>query len=79
MFEQIGMMEKKEMDWYYGKWPSTFILYLFRKFYGMFAQFEPQLIARHLPQSPPLAQVTNKQFVYTTRAFLKSSMVCSLM
>ena len=43
------------------RWPSihiyVFILYLFYKFYGTFAQFEPQSIAQHFPQ---LGQVSNQ-------------------
>ena len=55
-----------------------FYVYLFSKFYGMFAQLEPQSIARHFPRSEHLGQVTNRQFIYITRAFLDSLMMYPL-
>ena len=79
----VGHMDMSVVCWiwearntrHYSRWPSIFVIYFFFKFYGTFAKFELQSIARHFPQ---LWQVTNRQFNYITRAFLKSLMVYSL-
>ena len=61
-----------------GDLQDSFYIYFTYKFYGTLAQLEHQSIARHFPQAEQLGQVTNREFFYITRAFLKSLMAYSL-